>query len=212
MPSLIVKLAIRQSSGIGLPNKRKRGVPANDEADKKAKSEVSASMLTTTFLAYLENVWSSDEMETTSLAAIEEALTEIASSLPGLLQDHASAPYFTTALANWVAYRRVLAAVHTAHGTPLLASEVLSRFTIKIKNSRLLTELRVARVAFVETEAGGLHVEEVLAEGFGALQKTGKKAKKVCKRVEERLGDLVEDLVELGDALGEDAGGWVVMA
>jgi hypothetical protein len=59
MPSLIVKLPLRQSSGIEPSNKRKRGALANDEANKKAKSEVSASILTTTFLAYIENVWSS---------------------------------------------------------------------------------------------------------------------------------------------------------
>jgi hypothetical protein len=177
---------------------------------KKIKMGISSADLTQIFLSYLETFGQPDFRETISLARIEESLIQITPFLSAIIEGEDDAPLFSTTLVAWLDYRRILHSVHTFHTTPLLPSLILSPFTIKIKNSRLLTELRKARINYLSsTETGELRVYEVLVDGFVALQRTVGERKEVGNRVEAGLRRLEGALVGLGEELGKGAGRWV---
>ncbi|KAL1799803.1 hypothetical protein ACET3X_000145 [Alternaria dauci] len=166
--------------------------------------------LTTVFLSYLDNFGSPHFPETTTLDAIEDSLLELTPFLSARPVGKDCIDRFPIAVAAWLTYRRTIFSVHTAHTTALLPSQILSPFTIKIKNSCLITKLRKAHRDYLATETGGLWVYEILAGGFVALQNTFEERRRIEVRVREGLEGLERSLVGLGDELGKGAGRWIV--
>lgn len=166
--------------------------------------------LTAMFLSYLDNFGSPRFPEATTLDAIEESFSEIALFLSYMRVGKDFTDHFPVAVAAWLTYRRAILSVHTAHTTALLPSQMLSQFTIKIKNSCLITQLRKAHHDYLSTETGDLRIHKILADGFVALQDRYERKLYFGMRIREGLESLEKYLIGLGDELGEGAGRWIV--
>jgi hypothetical protein len=170
--------------------------------------------LTTVFLDYVDNFGKPSSQEAAVLNAIERAYYQLSESLPVMLGDLKEADLFPHTLAAWLTYRRTILDVRESHAlTPFLD---LSPVTIKIKNSRLLTELRKARDDFIRHGGTGEaiedHAENVLEWCFDRLHKFayGPHRQSIqwknieFWRLEDELEILANDLVRGG-------GEWVIM-
>ncbi|CAN9081366.1 unnamed protein product [Alternaria sp. RS040] len=167
-------------------------------------------VLTNMFLSYLDNFGSPRFPEATTLDAIEESFSETAIFLSYMRVGKDFTDHFPVAVAAWLTYRRAILSVQSAHATALLPSQILSPFTIKIKNSCLVTQLKKAHHDYVTTETGYFPVHEVLVDGFAALQETFQEGGNIAVRVRAGLEGLEGYLFRLGDELGEGAGQWIV--
>ncbi|RYN41766.1 hypothetical protein AA0113_g4565 [Alternaria arborescens] len=165
---------------------------------------------TAMFLLYFDNFGSPRFSEATTLDAIEESFSEIALFLSYMRVGKDFTDHFPVAVAAWLTYRRAILSVQSAHATALLPSQILSPFTIKIKNSCLVTQLKKAHHDYVTTETGYFPVHEVLVDGFAALQETFREGGNIAVRVRAGLEGLEGYLFRLGDELGEGAGQWIV--
>jgi hypothetical protein len=166
--------------------------------------------LTAMFLSYLDNFGSPRFPEATTLDAIEESFSEIALFLPSMLVGKDYTVHFPVAVTAWLAYRRIILSVHTAHTTALFPLQMLSQFTIKIKNSCLITQFKKAHHDYLSTETGDLRIHKILADGFVALQDRYERKSYFGMRIREGLEGLEGHLIGLGDELGEGAGRWIV--
>ncbi|KAF1947611.1 hypothetical protein EJ02DRAFT_564 [Clathrospora elynae] len=203
--------------GVSEKEKQQTDTMAIEKAAKKSKArsnkeEIQAMVphLTATFLNYLCNYGQADFAEETSLNTLEEELLRNAAALPGLLKHHAYAKTFPRVIAAWITFRIVIFDVQgEAHNT-----EELTVMELKIKNSRLRTELRKARDAFVALGDEESSAAEILCWGFGvlqSLQNTAGEGEKVEDECIEGVRRLDERLRELGGRLGDGDGEWIMM-
>ncbi|RYO56384.1 hypothetical protein AA0116_g8426 [Alternaria tenuissima] len=165
--------------------------------------------LTAMFLSYLDNFGSPRFSEATTLDAIEEANLEITPFFPATIVSWDDIHLFPVAVAAWIRYRRAILSVYITHTTALLLSQILSPFTIKIKNSCLITQLRKAHHDYLATKTRDFPVYEILVDGFVALYEKSER-RKIEMRIREGLESLERYLIGLGDELGEGAGRWIV--
>lgn len=192
------------------PASRKR--PASKLADnqtvlqqhpaKKQKSSDSAGhALTTAFLDYFQSDNKNVVRESSLLDAIEHALTALSSAL-------STSSSFLTIVTAWLAFRRTIMSVQQR--APTIADFAISPGHVKINRSRLLTELRLARDAFVAVQGDEVRDNEtVMAEVLGKMKGSAKERKEVREKVVEGLRRCDERLFGLGEELG--SGRWVLM-
>jgi hypothetical protein len=170
--------------------------------------------LTTVVLDYVNQFGKPGFQEAALLNAIERTYHQLSESLPVMFGDLEEADLFPHTLAAWLTYRRTILDVRESHAlTPFLD---LSPVTIKIKNSRLLTELRKARDDFIRHggtgEAISDQAEQILGWCFDRLHMYAYGP----NRQDYPWGTfaywrLEDELWRLGDNLVPGGGEWAIM-
>ncbi|KAF2828462.1 hypothetical protein CC86DRAFT_437682 [Ophiobolus disseminans] len=168
-----------------------------------------AKMLTTIFLQYLDTPCLEQEFfteEEDTLDAISHQLTLTTPHLPTLLGSESVSTEFASLLNAWLTYRRAILSVRKREHVP--EAEGMNDVYRKIFHSRLLTELRVARDAFIDVDAESeLMPDSVICMAFESLQETVQEGEEVRGKVNDGFGGLDDELGELGDRLG--CGWWL---
>lgn len=163
--------------------------------------------LTADFLDYLQHFDNADFDETTDLKAIEKQYLKRPKKLIMALGDESYAAAFPHVLAAWLDFRHTIIAVQTEANKE--EEEELNKSEVKIKNSRLLTELRKARDEFLASRADDMDAEDILVEGLGRMQRTVSEGSEVILEARVGLRKLDEQLREMADSFGNAR--WVFM-
>ena len=210
-PDNDASLPVRESAQSG-GGKRKLSAPSGimspKQVFKKFKSTRASvpntSVLTTAFLKYLENGNPTNEVKLLNDIGRELALNP--PRFPDLQGAASSSVTFPTIMVAWLTYRRAILSVRQRASTP--AEPPMAGIHLKVYRSRLLTELRKARDAFMAASGDStLASEDVICMAFERLQGSDEETQQVRDAIRSGFKSLDEKLLELGDELG--GGKWI---
>ncbi|KAH7400895.1 hypothetical protein DE146DRAFT_654319, partial [Phaeosphaeria sp. MPI-PUGE-AT-0046c] len=166
------------------------------------------SLLTMSFSIYLRDCSTASSIGCTLLDAIERDVHRLAPEVSDLQDNEALGTVFFTTMTAWLHLQRTMYAVRERmafppqpHHTPTL---------VQVFRSRFLTELRIARDAYIEAQQDKCGTDEdVICLGFEALQDSPAEGQRVKALVRIGLAKLDEQLFVLGEELGWNGGAWV---